>query len=480
MIYSIPVNKITTIYEDNPYKNIGNDPLFEIGKHSSGKDLCEQRALIEFDIHNIPSNIKEKYGENIQYTFRAYCDRNLGLPTRTLEIEYSPLLCDWEQGYDLYYSDFSTPTRNQEIGATWTTPTGSTIIWTNKITYPVDLNMKKLYPIIDDVRLAQDGCYYYSGSVDNISGIYQQSYDNITQTYKWNDVSYTLSFALDSYTMQDYIDNHNTIFLLNDTSLNVIVPVDSTHYKLKLFDENVDAQSSNTATSINVTDGGIWNKKYTQTKSIEFPLHPDKYIDFDITNIMKYWEKYPNYGFVMKLNSDYIKTNAANNVILFQFHSGQTQTIFDPQLFVQYDDQVYNITKNGVSLYTPISNTDNPIAFVRYYNNKYIVDSLQRIYLGVQPKYPRGQYSQTINWVVDYCFPKTTYYKIVDLNTGHDVLPYNMYNKVSCDINNGCYIDFYTTMLYPGRYYKFELKAVYDNGIQQIFSIPEFIFKIEN
>lgn len=480
MIYSIPVNKIATIYEDNPYKNTGADPLFEIGKHSSGNDMCEQRTLIQFDLSNINSII-ENITSSVQYTLRAYCDRHLGLPTQTIDIEYAPLMCDWYQGTDLYYSDFMTPTQNPTNGVTWTTPTGSNIIWQDKISSTYDLSTYKLYPIIDNIATANSTYYYYSGSIDNISGIYQQSFDSITRTYSWKDVTHTITCANDNDTLQDYIGNTVTLFLLNDTSLNVVIPTDATHYKLKLFNDDLDTSASNTATSIHLTDGGVWNNKYLQKTTIQYPLHPDKYIDFDITNLINYWQSYPNYGMIMKLNSDYIKSSIANDIILFQFHSGHTQTIFDPQLFIMYDDQVFNIyNNNGVNIYYPISNTDNPIAFVRYYNNKYITDSLQRIYLGIQPKYPRGQYSQTVHWTMNYCFPKETYYKIVDLNTGHDVIPYNNYNKVSCDTNNGCYIDFYTTMLYPGRYYKFELKTIYDNGIQQIFSIPEFIFKIEN
>jgi hypothetical protein len=56
------------------------------------------------------------------------------------------------------------------------------------------------------------------------------------------------------------------------------------------------------------------------------------------------------------------------------------------------------------------------------------------------------------------------------------MIPYSQYTKIDT-IGDSSFIEFYTNMLYPERYYNIEVKADFGNEIHYITS-PEFTFKV--
>jgi hypothetical protein len=54
--------------------------------------------------------------------------------------------------------------------------------------------------------------------------------------------------------------------------------------------------------------------------------------------------------------------------------------------------------------------------------------------------------------------PINSYYQIKDAHNDQIIIPYSESTKLNTN-TSGSYFDFYTTMMYPERYYKFEIQA---------------------
>ena len=114
--------------------------------------------------------------------------------------------------------------------------------------------------------------------------------------------------------------------------------------------------------------------------------------------------------------------------------------------------------------------------YVRSFRGEYLTNTKARILIGTRPKYPRPAFTQNSTFAVQKALPKESYYQIKDAHNNNIIIPYNNATKINTN-PSGSYFDFYTTMLYPERYYKFEVKAIFD-GITEYFNANEFIFKI--
>jgi hypothetical protein len=72
--------------------------------------------------------------------------------------------------------------------------------------------------------------------------------------------------------------------------------------------------------------------------------------------------------------------------------------------------------------------------------------------------------------------PSGSYYQITDSVTQDIIIPYSQYTKIDT-IGDNSYIEFYTNMLYPERYYEIQLKSEIGSEIHYITS-PELTFKV--
>ena len=229
---------------------------------------------------------------------------------------------------------------------------------------------------------------------------------------------------------------------------------------------------SGSANEYNATPGGtVWHTSSIASQSFSFKSND--YINLDVSSIVKNWQNnvYENNGLVVSFKHSEI---TASNYPLtsIQLYSSDTHTVYEPQLYISWTG---SITYNTGSV-SPLTYEDEPIMYVRSFRGEYTKDIKARILIGTRPKYPRPAFTQNSTFAVQKALPKESYYQIKDAHNNNIIIPYSNSTKLNTN-TSGSYFDFYTTMLYPERFYRFEIKALFD-GITEYFSANEFIFKI--
>ena len=217
--------------------------------------------------------------------------------------------------------------------------------------------------------------------------------------------------------------------------------------------------------------GGKWYTSSIASQSFNFKS-TDK-ININITNIIKDWYNnvYPNYGVVLSYRynditaSNYPETN-------IQIYSSDTHTVYEPQLYINWTGSVVYSTGS----LSKITYEEDPVIYTKSFRGEYIKDNLIRISLGARPKYPRSAFSQNSSFSFSKALPKESYYQIKDAHNDEIIIPYSEFTKINTNIS-GSFFNFYSTMMYPERYYKFEIKSVFD-GITEYFQSNSYLFKI--
>jgi hypothetical protein len=230
--------------------------------------------------------------------------------------------------------------------------------------------------------------------------------------------------------------------------------------------------TSGTAIKYNqVSGGGAWHTASIASQSFSFKSND--YIDFNVSNIVKNWQNnvYSNNGFQVSFKHNEI-TASNYPQTLIQLYSSDTHTVYEPHLYISWTG---SITYNTGSI-TALAYEDEPIIYVRSFRGEYTKDTKARILIGTRPKYPRPTFTQNSIFAVQKALPKESYYQIKDAHNNNIIIPYSNSTKINTN-TSGSYFDFYTTMLYPERFYKFEVKAIFD-GITEYFNANEFTFKI--
>jgi hypothetical protein len=217
--------------------------------------------------------------------------------------------------------------------------------------------------------------------------------------------------------------------------------------------------------------GGVW---YTSSiASQSFNRKTTDNLSVDITDIVKNWynETFMNNGVVVSFkNSEISAANYPNTTL--QFYSSDTNTIYEPQLYISWTGSVSYATGS----LTAITYNDFPIVYSRNFHGEYKQGRKIRIMLAARDKYPRKTFSQNSNFTTVKALPKNSYYQVLDAHNNNILIPYSNATKISAD-SNGAYFDLYTTMMYPERYYKFEIKSEFTD-ITEYFSSNDFTFKI--
>jgi hypothetical protein len=90
--------------------------------------------------------------------------------------------------------------------------------------------------------------------------------------------------------------------------------------------------------------------------------------------------------------------------------------------------------------------------------------------------YPLKTFSNSFSYNTAEYLPTTSYYQIKDAHNEEIIIPYSQFTKINTN-PSGSYFDFYSTMMYPERYYKFEIKSIFD-GITEYFESNTYTFKI--
>jgi hypothetical protein len=235
-----------------------------------------------------------------------------------------------------------------------------------------------------------------------------------------------------------------------------------------------DITITGTTSSYNRTDldgGGVW---YTASiASQSFTYKSTDAVNINVTDIVKNWHNnmYSNNGFLISFKHDNLTGSNVPNTNI-QFYSAETNTVYQPQLYISWTGSVsYNTGSLSVLTYS-----DSPIIYQIAPKFEYQTDTKVRVLLGSRPKYPRPGFTQNSAFVTLKLLPSASYYQIVDAHSDDVIIPYSEFTKINTN-TEGSYFDFYTTMLYPERYYKFEIKSRISD-IDTYFSSQEFLFKI--
>lgn len=233
-----------------------------------------------------------------------------------------------------------------------------------------------------------------------------------------------------------------------------------------------DSLTTGRAMSFNTLQGGgVWYTSSIASQSFSFKSNDS--VDIDVTNIVKGWKNgtLTNNGFIVSLNNAALSAANFPNTNI-QFYSSDTHTVFEPQLYISWTG---SFSYNTGSL-QPITYEDSPVIYVRNFKSEHPKNTKVRVLLGSRPKYPRPAFAQNSVFATIKALPTTSYYQIVDAHNDQIIIPYSEATKISANTNGG-YFDFYSTMMYPERYYKFEIKSVID-GVTEYFTSNDFIFKI--
>jgi len=217
--------------------------------------------------------------------------------------------------------------------------------------------------------------------------------------------------------------------------------------------------------------GGVWYTSSIASQSFSFKTNDT--VNIDVTSIVKGWQNgtISNNGFIISLNNAALSNANFPNTNI-QFYSSETHTVFEPQLYISWTGSFsYNTGSLAVITYE-----DNPIVYTRNFRSEYHKDAKVRILISARPKYPRPTFAQNSDFTTVKALPATTYYQIIDAHNDQIIIPYSEATKVSTNSTGG-YFDFYSTMMHPERYYKFEIKSVF-NGVTEYFNANDFIFKI--
>lgn len=234
-----------------------------------------------------------------------------------------------------------------------------------------------------------------------------------------------------------------------------------------------------TLTGSNITwntnvGGGSW---YTSPSASQiFTYKSSQDINMDITTIMdSLLQGIPNNGIILMLNRDEVVSGSFKQNHLY-FNSSETHEVYDPQIYIQWVDQIYNITTEYINSITTYK--DDPILFTKYFSSQYKTDTKIRINIGCRPRYPRPLFTQHSDFIQEQYLPQKTYYQIRDMHDGHIVIPFSEYTLISTTLEEGSYFEFYTTMLYPNHFYEYEIKIDFGNNLYKYYRYPEFSFKI--
>ena len=207
------------------------------------------------------------------------------------------------------------------------------------------------------------------------------------------------------------------------------------------------------------------------TTSQSFDYSPSIQVNIPIKPIVDKWisGSISNNGFLISFNHNEVTGSSFPDASI-KFHSNDTHTIYSPYVKLSWVDATYSTSLDTIAY------SEMPIVYTRNFKAVYKENVKCRIQLGARPAFPRPSFSQNTTYATIKALPANSYYRILDEHTNEVIEDYSNFTKISCD-TNGNYFDFYSTNLYPERFYKFEIKSNF-SGFEEYFTSNEFTFKI--
>lgn len=244
----------------------------------------------------------------------------------------------------------------------------------------------------------------------------------------------------------------------------------SWNYKTGLLTADSWSLSTKTGSYTSTTGGGTWNESYAASQSFSYD-DPD--VRMNVTSIVNAWlsGSVDNNGFIIKHSN----TVEGDTSVLgsLKFFSKDTHTIYIPHLEVFWGDSIYSGSFSSSN--SPIG--DNYIIYAKNLQLSYKENETVKIRFGVRDMYPTKTYSTSSAYRTDRLLPDTSYYKIVDDTTGHDIVAFDdVGTKVQRD-DSGHFITLDFNSFLPERYYRIIFKIVNDTGTR--FYDDGFYFRVD-
>lgn len=218
--------------------------------------------------------------------------------------------------------------------------------------------------------------------------------------------------------------------------------------------------------------GVTWNTQpsidYGTSASMYFSYQTSDYLNLNIGDIYDYWIANGNYGMVLQ-HSTTVESSSLNYGYL-KYYSKETNTFLQPFLQIGWNDQVYvtgSLTSIGES--EIIIKTQSPKTY-------YVGGKRSKVNLTVRNKFPIKQFASSFSYLSSSYLPQTSYYSIVDVITGNQILNFSPYTKISCN-PTGSYIIFDSTNFPTNRPLKFNFMVDRDGYVEYYEDDTTFIIK---
>lgn len=173
-----------------------------------------------------------------------------------------------------------------------------------------------------------------------------------------------------------------------------------------------------------------------------------------------------NDGLIVKFPTD--DENDSIDYGTLKFFSTETHTIFKPQLRIGWDNQVFT-TGSLTSLETFENIKVQPIL-----KPSYKVDTIQRVRVKGREKYPPKTFDE-FQYNTDFFLPENTYYRVTDIVSKHEIIPFSDFSKVSCD-SKGNFFELDFSNWEVDRVYEVEIKTI-RNNLEEVYK-DKFIFTL--
>lgn len=160
-----------------------------------------------------------------------------------------------------------------------------------------------------------------------------------------------------------------------------------------------------------------------------------------------------------------------NNIGNMKFFSGNTHTVFEPNIEVVWSSQIFN-----TGSLKPLPNS-NVMISPKNIKESYIQGEVDKIYLIVRDRYPDKKFDSVQRYKNTYYLPSESYFRIRDEVSDVELYRFDAFSAVNCD-PTGSYITLDTRGLNIGRYYSIDLKV--NSGNLVFFPDFKYTFKVEN
>lgn len=239
-----------------------------------------------------------------------------------------------------------------------------------------------------------------------------------------------------------------------------------------------------------VTNGASWNYRYSlhdstpwtqlggdfYTGSLQSASQSFNYtspdVHMDVTNIVRQWlsGSIPQNGMIVK-HTDTAETGSEVLGSL-KFFSKDTHTIWIPRLEVFWN----NVDVTGTGSITEVSSDDYSV-YIKNLKDSYKEGEVAKLRVGVRPTFPTPTYTTTNAYLTSWRLPTTSYFKVTDVVTDEELIPFHAdATRVDCD-TNGNYVVLPMDTFLPLRYYKIVFKVV--DGSEVKYIDDNYTFKVE-